>query len=119
MYSDIELDADCMEGELDAAMEALLGFVKQHLAQTGRGNFDGEQAEFVFNRDMMMNEKEVIDCCKASLDIVSKETIVSMHPWVKDKEAEMARLAKQEEENMAAFGAGFGGGAHSHEGNQE
>lgn len=37
MYSDIDLDANDMEAEFQAAMEELLWFVRAHLANTGRG----------------------------------------------------------------------------------
>ena len=45
MYSDIDLDANGIEIEFQAAMEELLWFVNQHLANTGKGNFEGEEVK--------------------------------------------------------------------------
>lgn len=42
IYSDIDLDANDMETELQAAFEEILWFVNAHLANTGRGNFENE-----------------------------------------------------------------------------
>ncbi len=63
MYSDIDLDANGMETEFQAAFEDLLFFVNAHLANTGVGNFDGEDVTVIFNRDILINETEAIDNC--------------------------------------------------------
>ena len=101
MYSDIDLDANGMETEFQAAFEDLLFFVNAHLANTGVGNFDGEDVAVIFNRDILINETEAIDNCGKSKGIISDETIVKQHPWVDDPEEELARL-KAEKEAAAA-----------------
>ncbi len=103
MYSDIDLDANDMETELQAAFEEILWFVNAHLANTGKGNFEGEGVNVVFNRDMLMNETEVIANCQASVGILSDETIIGQHPWVDDVQEELERLKKQKEEQENEF----------------
>ena len=66
MYSDIDLDANGIEMEFQASMEELLWFVNQHLANTGRGNFEGTKVKVIFDRDVLINETEVINNCKNS-----------------------------------------------------
>lgn len=105
MYSDIDLDANDMETELQAAFEEILWFVNAHLANTGQGNFDGEEVNIIFNRDILINESEAIDNCQKSVGILSDETIVGMHPWVDDPQFELDRLKKQKEEQQAEFEA--------------
>lgn len=105
MYSDIDLDANDMETELQAAFEEILWFVNAHLANTGQGNFDGEEVNIIFNRDILINESEAIDNCQKSVGILSDETIVGMHPWVDDPQLELDRLKKQREEQQAEFEA--------------
>lgn len=97
MYSDIELDANDMETELQASFEEVLWFVNAHLSNSGYGDFDNEHVEIIFNRDMLMNEGEIIDNCQKSLEMLSDETIISMHPWVTDPQKELERLKKQKE----------------------
>lgn len=104
MYSDIELDANGLETELQAAFEKLLWFVKCDLANNGGGNFLDADVDIIFNRDIMVNESAVINDCKASSGIISDETIIANHPWVDDPAEEMKRLEKQKEENMNLYG---------------
>ena len=97
MYSDIDLDANDMETEFQAAFEEILWFVNAHLANTGRGNFENEEVNIIFNRDILINESEAIANCQASVGILSDETIIGMHPWIDDPQAELERLEKQRE----------------------
>ena len=98
MYSDIDLEANDMETELQAAFDSILYFINLHLANTNQGNFENERVSIIFNRDMMINESEVINNCRNSVGIISDETIVAMHPWINDIQDELAKLAKQKEE---------------------
>lgn len=100
MYSDIDLDANGMETEYQAAFEELLWFIKCHLANINAGDFDDEEMEVIFNRDIMISESEVIENCQKSNGVLSDETIIANHPWVDDPAAEMERVKKQKEESM-------------------
>lgn len=97
MYSDIDLDANDMETELQAAFEEILWFVNAYLANTGKGNFDNEDVTVIFNRDILINETEAIANCKASVGLLSDETIISQHPWIDDPQQELERLEAQRE----------------------
>ena len=101
MYSDIDLDANGIEMEFQASMEELLWFVNKHFANTGQKSFEGEEVKVIFDRDVLINETEAINNCKASVGILSDETIVKMHPWVSDPEQELQRIKDEREEAMA------------------
>ena len=73
MYNDIDIDANGMETEFSASLEALADFVAD-----GSG-----EVEFVFNRSMIMNESEVIDNIVKSKGLVDDEVLRARHPWVK------------------------------------
>ncbi len=98
MYSDIDLDANDMETELQAAFADILWFVNVYLANTGQGDFFGEEVNIIFNRDMLMDESSIIANCRQSVGILSDETIIGQHPWVDDVQQELERLAKQQEQ---------------------
>ena len=100
MYNDIDLDADGMEREFKASFEELIWFVNTYLSNMGKGDFKDEKVEIIFNRDRLINETDVINNCKSSLDIISDETVVSMHPWVTDVKGELEKLKKQREEQI-------------------
>lgn len=97
IYSDIDLDANNMEMEFQASLEQLMWFVNTFLRISGT-NPDKNKVEFIFNRDTPVNESEVIQNCKNSVGIISKETIVANHPWTKDTAEELARLEKENAE---------------------
>ena len=96
MYTDIDLDANDMETELQAAFRQLLPFVDTYLYTSGKGSFKNPKADIIFNRDMLINETEAISNCINSLGLLSKETAIAQHPWVNDPEAELKRLKIQE-----------------------
>ena len=100
MYSDIDLDANDMETELQAAFEEILWFVNVHLANMGYGDFENEAVDIIFNRDMLMNETEAIQNCAASVGILSDETILGQHPWVDDIKQELERLENQRQKEQ-------------------
>ena len=106
MYSDIDLDANGMETEFQAAFEDLLWFVNCHLANTGLGDFEGEEVEIIFNRDMLISESEIINNINNSQDL-SLETRLAQHPWVEDVQTELERINKEKEEAAEQFGGAF------------
>lgn len=100
MYSDIDLDANGMETEYQAAFEELLFFVNAHLSHINKGNFEGVNVEFKFDRDMLMNETDIISGINQSVGILSQETLIENHPYVIDKDKELQRVKKEREEEM-------------------
>ena len=123
MYSDIDIDANDTETEYQAAFEEILWFVNAHLANTGQGNFEGEEVNVIFNRDILINESEAIDNCQKSVGILSDETIIGQHPWVDDPQKELERLEQQkqkEQEEMLSQYNPFGqqNPANPNQGNQ-
>lgn len=112
MYNDIDLDANGMETEYQASFEDLLWFLNMHLFNIGMGDFEDEEVEIIFNRDMMLNEGEVIDNISKSAGIISDETLVAQHPWVDDPQAELERLEEQKKKQQEEFELGFNQGAN-------
>lgn len=112
MYSDIDLDANNMETEYQASFEELLWFINCHLANNGLGDFEGEEVEIIFNRDILISEGEVIDNVNKSMGILSNETLVAMHPWIDDVESELERIKKEQKESMEQYGNAFSFGTN-------
>lgn len=89
IYSDIDLDANLMENEFQASFEDIFWFLKKYFIISEGINFNNVNIEAIFNKDMLINEKEAIENCLKSLDILSRETVVSKHPWVFDMQKEL------------------------------
>lgn len=102
MYSDIDLDANGMETEFQASLEQLLRFVDQDLYNRSGEDFTETDIDIIFNRDMMMNESEIIQNCVSSLGLLSDETVLANHPWTTDVEMESKRIDEQSTANTTA-----------------
>ncbi|MGN7478973.1 phage portal protein [Solibacillus silvestris] len=102
MYSDIELDANGIETEFQASFEELLWFVNQHLANTGQGDFEGEKVDIIFNRDILINEKEVVEVLEKS-SYMPLQSRLAQHPYVKDVQLELKRLEEEQQQQMDMY----------------
>lgn len=95
LYADLDLDCSGLETEFAAGFEKMLRFIKCWLALSGKGDFSGEDAQLILNRDILINEAEAIEGCVQSAGILSKETILENHPWVENLGFELGRLDSQ------------------------
>lgn len=119
MYSDIDLDADTIEMQFQAAFDQLLWFVDQHLITTGYGDFSKEEVTLNFNRNMIVNDSETISNIKDSVGIVSNETLLAHHPYVADVSAETERIQEEktaQQSEMDAYKKAFKNGGDVNEG---
>ncbi|MFC4355317.1 phage portal protein [Chryseomicrobium palamuruense] len=119
MYSDIDLDANEMETEYQASLEDMLWFINVHLFNNGLGDFEQEEVEVIFNRDIMISESEVIKNIKDSFGILSDETLVANHPWVDNPQLEMERRQQEKDEEMTQYAGAFNPPVDSGDGNEE
>ncbi|MCM3747444.1 phage portal protein [Paenibacillus pasadenensis] len=92
LFGDLDLDANDMENEFQAAFEQLLWFVDQHLANVTGADFSDESVDLIFNRDIPINETEAVTNAKNSAGVISQETIIANHPWTTDVKDELQRL---------------------------
>lgn len=107
MYSDIDLDANEMETEYQASLEDLLWFVTVHLYNVNLGDFEDEEVEVIFNRDIMISESEVIENIGKSSGILSDETLIANHPWVDNPQLEMKRMEQQKQDDIQQYQNAF------------
>lgn len=100
MYTDIDLDVNAMETEFQAGFEELKWFIDQYLIHTGNTNYTEEEVEFVFNRDIFINEDAKIENCVKSVGIISNKTIVAKHPWVTDLKHELKQIEEDKQADL-------------------
>ncbi len=98
MYNDIDLDANNTETEAQAAFEELLAFVNTFLRITGKGDYDNESVKVVFNRDMLINETEIMESLSKLGLQLSQETLINQVPYITDAKLEMERIKAEQEE---------------------
>lgn len=106
LYADLDMDCNILETEFQASLEQLKWFIDQHLANTTNKDFSNETVEFIFSRDIIINEAEVINMARNSVGILSDETIIANHPWVVNAQEEIERIRRQRQDDLAGFQAG-------------
>ena len=105
MYTDIDLDVNAMETEFQAGFEELKWFIDQYLIHQGNADYTEEEVEFIFNRDIFINEDAKIDNCVKSVGIISNKTILSRHPWVTNVEHEMKEIENDKQADLEEMDA--------------
>lgn len=105
IYSD--LDMDCMDLWTDIEEQVLKPlstfFLYDHYQKTGK-SFGNPEVDFVANTDIAVNETETVTNLKNSVGLISEETIVANHPYVKDAAEELGKLRKEREDALSLMG---------------
>lgn len=100
MYEDLDLDMSLMETEFQASLEQLRWFIDAHIYSTTQADYSEEEVEFIFNKDMPVEEDSIIMNIRNSEGLLSEETRVAQHPWVNDVAAELERKRKEQEREL-------------------
>ncbi|MEG2412634.1 MAG: phage portal protein [Clostridium sp.] len=95
MYAGLDLKSNALESEFKMGFESLLYFINIYLSENNLGAYKNVDIDIIFNRDMEINESEVIENCSKSKGTISDKTIIANHPWVKDVEVEEKALEEQ------------------------
>ena len=99
-YGPLDEKADELEQNGHAALNDLFNLLFTYLKAIGKipdsEEFDSNILEFVFDRTMIVNEKEQVEMVEASTDIISQKTALENHPFVDDVEDELERLKDDE-----------------------
>lgn len=107
MYQDIDIDTNEFEAEYQAALEELLYFINVHLSLTGQGNFFEEDVKIIFNRDMLMNESEIMQTLTNAGVKISNRTLLSQVPFIDNVDDELDQIKKETEESMEVYQQAF------------
>lgn len=92
MYADIDLDADDMEAEFQDAFDNLLFFVNSALG------YDEEDVRITFNRDMIVNESQVIQDMVQLGVRCPNELLLEQLPFINNVKEAQQMLKKEEDE---------------------
>lgn len=117
MYSDIDLAANEMETEYQASFVQLLELVDAYLLSTKKGDYVNKPVTITFNRDIIMNEIEVINALVSLGVKVSNETLLGQLPFINNVQKELDRVDKEAEKNIDMYGGAFN--QQGGEGNEE
>lgn len=100
LYADLDLDCSNIETEFKSSLEYFMFFYNEWVEMTTGKDYTDQEVEFVFNKTMTINEKELIENCVNSIGILSKHTILSKHPYVSDVEDEEEKIDIEEKDQI-------------------
>ncbi|WP_057510250.1 phage portal protein [Staphylococcus simulans] len=103
MYSNLDLKANKLKNKTLTALQELL----QYIIDFYKLSIKVQDVEITFNFNVMVNELEQSQIGVNS-QYLSKETVVTNHPWVDDPVAEMERI-DQEELTLPSIEEGLNG----------
>ena len=103
MYSDIDLDADEMEMEYQATFEELIEFINHYLSNEDGSDYTNEVVDVIFNRNVLINESEIIMNLRNSVGIISRRTTLEHHPLVHDVERELQQIKTEQDEELEMY----------------
>ena len=102
MYALLDLKSNSTISKFTLALENYSYFLSKFAEVVKPGKYNFEKLEFTFNKSMLLNEKEMVDMAKESKGIISDETIIANHPWVKDPTKEIEQM-KTESTDLIDF----------------
>lgn len=93
-YGPLDEKADDLEENGQIALNDLFNLIFTYLNAIGEysDEYDSNDIKFIFDRHMITNEKEQVEMVADSMDIVSRKTALSHHPFVEDAELEMEEI---------------------------
>lgn len=104
LYSDLDLDSEELEQELNVFFEWLLWFIDMDIVNNGGQDYSGQEVNFKFNKSLIINESEKIDMINKSRDMIPDSILLPEHPFVDDVslvEKEIEKQKKEEEAEIA------------------
>ena len=101
LYSDLDLDCSNIETELKSSLQHFKGFFDEWIIIKDNKDYSDIELEWIFNKTMTVNEKEIIENCNNSINVLSRKSILANHPYVTNVEAELKNIKDEKEEEQA------------------
>lgn len=108
LYSLLDMKASMLERKFTLALREFMFFIGVYCELARVGEFDYRDVTFTFNKMLLTNEAEIITMARDSQGIISDETILENHPWVRDVAQEKERLENQKASELDAYSTRFG-----------
>lgn len=100
LYSLLDMKSSILERKFTLALREFMYFVSKYCELLSLEQIDPGDITFTFNKLLLTNEAEIVNMAQASIGVISTQTVIENHPWVKDAQQEIIRL-KEEQEQQA------------------
>lgn len=97
LYSDLDLDSEELEQELNVFFEWLLFFIDYDILRLDGQDFSEEEVTFKYQKTMIINEAEKIDMINNSRNMIPDSILLTEHPFVDDVSAVEKQIEKEKQ----------------------
>lgn len=105
MYGGLESKADQLITKLRVSLSEFMFFVVQFINDRDNTTYDYKDIEFVFNKTMIFNIKEIVEYLVLVSSKISDRTFLANLPFVDDVDAEILQIKKEKEERANSMDA--------------
>ena len=102
-YQPLQNDCEKIASLFAKAIKELAWFIKVDLINRTKADFMDVDFQIVWNMDMTADEGSIIDNLVKSEGMVSKKTLLSNHPYVKDVQKEIDQIKLEKTEDDAEY----------------
>lgn len=103
LYGALDLKCSVSIRKMHKALYEFMWFIAEDYNRRFNASINYRDIKFTFNKNMIMNEAEIIDSLAKSKGIISDETIIENHPYVSDPSMEEQRMKEQEAKQLEEF----------------
>lgn len=96
LYSFLDMKASKMERKFSRAIRTFLWFVCEYISIAENKEIDYKDITFTFNKTVIHNEREAVEMAQMSKGIISDESIMENHPFVRDVDVEKQRIESEQ-----------------------
>ena len=93
-----------MVAKLKKVIKESLWYVTEDYNYKNGTSYHSNEIQININKNMIANDMETVNMIQSSKGIVSDKTLLAMHPFVNDINAEMQEIEMQEQKEMEKFG---------------
>lgn len=103
-YTLLDQKAGNMIAKLKKVIKDLLWYVTEDYNSKNGTQYNADDIQIDINKNIITNDVEIVNMIQSSKGIVSDKTLVGMHPFVSDINAELQELEAQEQKELEKFG---------------
>jgi SPP1 family phage portal protein len=103
LFTPMEIKCNGTMRSLTVAVKELVWFLAQYTKIKDGLDIDTSGLQVVFNKNLLINETETIDNVIKSKGTIDQETALANHPWVKNVDETIKKLAEENEARLELF----------------
>lgn len=103
LYGALDLKCSPSIRKMHKALYEFMWFIADDYNRTYRAAINYKDIKFTFNKNLIMNDAEIVESLMKSKGVISDKTIISKHPYVDNPRVEEKLMEEQEKKEAEEF----------------